>query len=61
MNQHTQNKIEQLKKLATDQGYQTTKKKNIVVNNDSLGQVIRTKADAENFMAELEAAVKRIK
>jgi len=60
MNQHTQNKIEQLKKMATDQGYQTTKK-NVVVNNDSLGQVIRTKADAENFMSELEAIIKRVK
>jgi hypothetical protein len=58
MDQRIQNKIEQLKKMAAYQGYQATKK-TIIVNNDSLGAVIKTKADAETFISELEAAVKR--
>ncbi|MEO3407932.1 hypothetical protein AAFN85_28700 [Mucilaginibacter sp. CAU 1740] len=58
MNQHTRNKIEQFKKLATIQGHETLSHTK-VANNDSLSQVIRSKVDAENFMAELELAAKR--
>ncbi|WP_184549353.1 hypothetical protein [Mucilaginibacter sp. FT3.2] len=60
MNQQMQNKIEQYKKLATVQGSRVASKGK-VINNDSLSQVIRSKKDADDFMAELEAVVKRAK
>jgi len=59
MNKGLQHKIEQYKKMANGQvqGKATTQ-----VNErrpDSLTQVIRTKKDADEFMAELEVAAKR--
>jgi len=59
MNQRIQHKIDEYKKMASSH------KGNVMVSRltfsrlDSLAAVIRSKKDADEFMAELESAVKR--
>jgi hypothetical protein len=60
MNQRIQTKLEQYKKMAGSQsGNATTHTTGN--RTDSLAQVIRSKKDADQFMAELESAAKRAK
>ncbi|RBQ11546.1 hypothetical protein DRW42_03535 [Pedobacter miscanthi] len=61
MNQHIQNKIQDLKKAAAVSNSPSTSASRSTRNQDSLGQVIRTKNDAEQFMSEINAISKRSK
>ncbi|SEP45948.1 hypothetical protein ACFGVS_28020 [Mucilaginibacter sp. AW1-7] len=61
MDQQMLKKIEQFKKLATVKGGAPVASNGKTINNDSLSQVIRSKKDADDFMAELEAVAKRAK
>lgn len=61
MNQHIQNKIQDLKKAAKVSHTSATPISRVVCNEDSLSKVIRTKSDAEHFMSELNAIYKRSK
>jgi hypothetical protein len=60
MNQRIQNKIERYKKMASATNAHAVPV-HTAVRHDSLAQVIRSKKDADEFMAELENAVKRVK
>ncbi|QPH38410.1 hypothetical protein [Pedobacter endophyticus] len=61
MNQHIQNKIQDLKKAAKISPTSATPVSRNFCDEDSLGKVIRTKNDAEHFMSELNAIYKRSK
>jgi hypothetical protein len=61
MNQHIQNKIQDLKKAAKVSHTSAIPASRTVFNEDSLGKVIRTKNDADHFMSELNAIHKRSK
>lgn len=61
MNQRIQNKIARYKKMA-DNSVGSERATHVAGGRaDSLGQVIRSKKEADEFLAELEAAVKRAK
>jgi len=60
MNQRIQNKINQYKKMAGS-AHGVAMSTPAVIRTDSLAQVIRSKKDAEEFMAELDSVVKRAK
>ncbi|MGN6396161.1 MAG: hypothetical protein ACTHMI_11385 [Mucilaginibacter sp.] len=59
MNKSVQEKIDQFKKLAKTQGSKREPSPMSSGHVDSLSQVIRTKKDADDFMAELNAVIKR--
>jgi len=61
MNQRIQHKIEQYKKMAGANTGKTPDTHTTGNRTDSLGQVIRSKKDADEFLAELETAFKRAK
>ena len=61
MNQGIQKKIEQYKKLAKDSAVKPSSFQPVVANADGLTKVIRSKKDADNFMAELNSIVERAK
>jgi hypothetical protein len=59
MNQVIQQKIDQYKRTALSQSSSPKPAQSKSVRVDGLAQVIRSKKDAENFMAELKSIVKR--
>lgn len=59
MKQTIQQKIDQYKITARNQGRNPKPVQSKSVRNDGLAQVIRSQKDAENFMAELRSIVKR--
>ena len=59
MNKTIQDKIEQFKKMAKTQGSKSVSPPARSGQIDSLSQVIRSKKDADDFMAELNAVIKR--
>jgi len=62
MNQNVQQKIEQYKRLASDKNHKAHR--DIAVRTstqDSLGSVIRSKKDADIFMAELDSISRKSK
>lgn len=61
MNQKIQEKMDQYKKLAKNQPGDTVTTSLRSTRSDSLSQVIRSKRDADIFMAELEGLAKRSK
>ncbi|CAH0280863.1 hypothetical protein SRABI27_03770 [Pedobacter sp. Bi27] len=61
MNQHIQNKIHDLKKAAAVSHSPSSSASRSTGNQDSLGQVIRTKNDADRFMSEINVISKRSK
>ena len=52
-------KLDEYKKLVTYHVDKTTSNKSRTNRPDSLSQVIRSKKDADDFMADLESAIKR--
>ncbi len=61
MNQSIQQKIDRYKKLAKSSGPAPAPIQPVVANADGLTKVIRSKKDADNFMAELNGIVERAK
>jgi hypothetical protein len=61
MNQRIRHKINQYKKMAEGHNGNTVPKKAVESSTDSLLQVIRSKKDADDFMAELDSIIKRAK
>jgi hypothetical protein len=59
MNQSIQEKIEQFKKIAKGHTDKSLSNHPEPVRADGLAKVIRSKKDADNFMAELNSIVKR--
>jgi hypothetical protein len=59
MNQRIQHKIDEYKKMASSHRGHVTAARSTSNRQDSLATVIRSKKDADEFMAELESAVKR--
>lgn len=59
MKQNIQQKIDQYKEIARNQGRAPKPVQSKSVRVDGLAQVIRSQKDAENFMAELKSIVKR--
>ncbi len=59
MNNSIQKKIEQYKRMANSHTGNASSTSSRNTRNDSLAQVIRSKKDADDFMAELESAAKR--
>ena len=59
MNQRIQHKIDEYKKMASSHKGHVTSTRSTTNTQDSLSTVIRSKKDADEFMAELENAVKR--
>ena len=59
MNQSIQEKIEQFKKMAKSHTDKTLPTHPEPVRADGLAEVIRSKKDADNFIAELNSVVKR--
>lgn len=59
MNQRIQNKISEYKKMASSHKGHVVSSSLTSGRPDSLSTVIRSKKDADEFMAELESAVKR--
>lgn len=59
MNQRIQDKIEEYKKMASSHKGHVSFPHSTTARKDSLGTMIRSKKDAEEFMAELESAFKR--
>lgn len=59
MNQRIQHKIDEYKKMASSHKGHVTSSRATSSRQDSLATVIRSKKDADEFMAELESAVKR--
>lgn len=59
MKQSIQQKIDQYKKAARNQGSNPKPAQSKSVRVDGLSQVIRSQRDAENFMADLKSIVKR--
>jgi hypothetical protein len=59
MNQRIQEKIAQYKKAAKGHGNPSVANKRGAAHPDGLAKVIRSKKDADNFMAELNSVVKR--
>jgi hypothetical protein len=59
MNQNIQQKIDEYKRTARNQGSNLKPAPSKSVRVDGLAQVIRSQKDAENFMAELKSIVKR--
>lgn len=59
MNQRIQKKIDEYKKMASSHKGHITLTPSKSDRQDSLAAVIRSKKDADEFMAELENAVKR--
>jgi hypothetical protein len=59
MNKDIQEKIELYKKMAKSQRVSIDSMPNSPGRPDSLSQVIRSKKDADDFMAELNAIIKR--
>jgi hypothetical protein len=60
MNQSIQEKIEQFKKIAKGHRDKSLPDQLGPAGADGLAKVIRTKKDADNFMAELNSVVKRV-
>lgn len=52
-------KLDEYKKLVTEHGEKTTSKKTRSSRPDSLSQVIRSKKDADDSMADLESVIRR--
>jgi hypothetical protein len=61
MNQKIQEKMDQYKKMAKSQAENTGSTNSRNTRNDSLSQIIRSKKDADIFMAELNGLAKRTK
>jgi hypothetical protein len=61
MNPTIQHKIEQYKKMASSSTSSAISNRSTSNRQDSLGEVIRTKKEADQFMAELESISKRSK
>ncbi|MHA4894609.1 hypothetical protein ACXZ1K_07660 [Pedobacter sp. PWIIR3] len=61
MNPSIQRKINQIKNMAAHSSESAVHTPSINRSVDSLSNVIRSKKDADDFMAELEAIGKRIK
>ena len=61
MDQKIQQKMEQYKKMAKSHSGNAASKTSKSTRTDSLSQVIRSKKDADDFMAELESAYQRAK
>jgi hypothetical protein len=59
MNQRIQRKIDEYKKVASTHIGYVIGSRLTSIRQDSLATVIRSKKDADEFMAELESAVKR--
>jgi len=59
MNQRIQHKIDEHKKMASSHTGNVMASRSTSTRQDSLAAVIRSKKDADEFMAELESAVKR--
>ena len=59
MNQKIQHKIEAYKKMAGSHSNRAKSTSSTTNRTDSLATVIRSKKDADEFMAELESVVKR--
>ncbi|HEY8927705.1 MAG TPA: hypothetical protein VIM55_00840 [Mucilaginibacter sp.] len=59
MNKNVHDKIELFKKMAKSSGDSRTTTPVVSEHVDSLAQVIRSKKDAEDFLAELNSVVKR--
>lgn len=59
MNQRIQHKIEEYKKMASSHKGHAASPRSTTTRHDSLATVIRSKKDADEFMAELESVVKR--
>jgi len=59
MNKSIQDKIDRYKKMAKTQGSKSVSSPGGSGQTDSLSQVIRSKKDADDFMAELNAVIKR--
>jgi len=61
MNKRIQQKMEQYKKMAGSHTENTVPTKSKSTRSDSLSKVIRSKKDADDFMAEVESAFQRAK
>lgn len=59
MNKNIQDKIDQFKKMAKTQGNKSVSSPVRAGQTDSLSQVIRSKKDADDFMAQVNAIIKR--
>ncbi len=59
MNKSIQHKIDQYRKMAKSQGNNGVSSNSGAERIDGLAQVIRSKKDADDFMAELKNVVKR--
>ncbi|HWW40801.1 hypothetical protein [Pedobacter sp.] len=60
MNRRIQLKMEEYRKMANSHN-DPIAPKSIAIRKDSLSQVIHSKKDADDFMADLESAFKRAK
>lgn len=61
MDSKIQKKLDEYRKLVNNHSNKTTSTISTTRQPDSLSQVIRSKKDADDFMAELESAFKRAK
>jgi len=61
VNEKIRLKIEEYKKMAKSHSGNAASKTSRSTRTDSLSQVIRSKKDADDFMAELESAFQRAK
>ena len=61
MNQRIQQKIDQYRKIAKSQVINTVPPQSKSTRTDGLAKVIRSKKDADNFMAELNSVIKQAK
>jgi hypothetical protein len=61
MNKDIQQKMAQYKKMANSHNGNTTQANSQSTRSDSLSKVVRSKKDADIFMAEVESAFQRVK